>query len=201
MAVTPKPFDFAALEVQVRKAARQAWKEVASAYPDEQLCAFALYSDDGAMTVCPSINTSQHLAAMQRKHPDDAMYYKFAPPEWKYEATGAMAAFSAICLKVRTQALSFQGVTAADAKTLIGVSPMPPMPAPRGLASFKRELFETCLRVLESLRTDRLFEGATLVFAVSDTDPSAKQELAMMRRLNDKAVVDEFRRWTKTWAQ
>jgi hypothetical protein len=201
MVIPPKPFDFAALEVQVRRAARQAFKEIASAHPEEQLCAFALYSDDGAMTVCPSINTTQHLAAMQRQHPDEAMYYKFATPEWKYEATGADAAFRAICLNVRTQALAFEGVSKADAKTLAGVSPLRARPAPRGFATFKRALFETCLRVLESLRSDRLFAGVTLVFAVSDTDSSARRELAMIKRLNDKAVVDEFRRWTKTWAQ
>lgn len=118
MVLPPKPFNFAALEIQVRKAGRRAFKEVAAAHPEEQLCAFALYSDDGAMTVCPSINTAQHLAAMQRQHPDEATYYKFATPEWKYEATGADAAFSAICLKVRTQALAFEGVSKADAKTL-----------------------------------------------------------------------------------
>src|SRR5689334_17103857 len=109
MAVRPKPFDFAALEVEIRKAAKRAFQEVASAHPEEQLCAFALYSDDGAMTVCPSINTAQHLAAMQRKYPDEAPYYKFATPEWKYEATGADEAFRAICEKVRTQALAFEG--------------------------------------------------------------------------------------------
>ncbi len=201
MVVPPKPFNFAALEVQLRKAARRAFKEVAAAHPDEQLCAFALYSDDGAMTVCPSINTTQHLAEMRRRHPDEAMFYKFATPEWKYEATGAQAAFRAICLKVRTQALAFEGVTAADAKTLAGVSPMRVVPTPRGFGTFKRALFETCLRVLESLRTDRLFAGVTLVFAVSDTDSSARRELAMIKRLNDKGVVDEFRSWTKTWGQ
>ncbi|MBK6696055.1 MAG: DUF4303 domain-containing protein [Myxococcales bacterium] len=66
----------------------------------------------------PSVNTAQHLAAMQRQHPDEAMHYKFATPEWKYEATGADAAFRAICLKVRTQALAFEGVSKANAKTL-----------------------------------------------------------------------------------
>jgi hypothetical protein len=150
MVVPRKPFNFAALEVQVRKAARLAFQEVASAHPEDQLCAFALYSDDGAMTVCPSINTTSHLAAMQRQHP--------------------------------------------------GESPLRMAPAPRGFATFKRALFETCLRVLETLRKDRLFAGVMLVFAVSDTDSSARRELAMIKRLNDKAVVDEFRRWTKTWA-
>jgi hypothetical protein len=81
------------------------------------------------------------------------------------------------------------------------VSPLRPAPAPRGFGVFKRALFETCLRVRESLRTDKLFAGVTLVFAVSDTDSSARRELAMIKRLNDKAVADEFRSWTKTWAQ
>ena len=201
MVIRPKPFDFAALEVQIRKAARRAFKEVAAAHPEEELCAFALYSDDGGWTVCPSINTTQHLAARQRQYPDEAMYYKFAPAEWKYEAKGADAAFTAICLKLRTHALSLEGVSKADAKTLAGVSPLRPRPAPRGLATFKRELFETCMRVLESLRSDRSFAGVTLVFAVSDTDPSVRSELAMIKRLNDKAVLDEFRSWTKSWGK
>lgn len=45
-----------------------------------------------------------------------------------------------------------------------------------------------------------MFAGVTLVFAVSDADSSARSQLAMIERLNDKAVVDEFRTWTKTWA-
>lgn len=200
MIVPPKPFSFAALEVQVRRAARRAFKEVAAAHPEEQLCAFALYSDDGAMTVCPSINTTQHLVEMKRKYPDDYMAYKYSTPEWKYEATGAAAEFRAICEKVRTQALAFEGVPAANAKTLVGVNPLRMTSSPRGFATFKRTLFETCLRVLESLRTDRLFAGVTLMFAVSDTDSSARHQLAMIKRLNDKTVVDEFRRWTKTWS-
>lgn len=200
MAVSPKPFDFAALEIEVREAAKRAFKEVADAHPAEQICAFALYSDDGAMTVCPSINTTQHLAAKQLKYPGEAMYYKYAPAEWKYEATGADAEFSAICLEVRTHALAFEGITAADAQTLDGVSPLRPTPAPRGFATFKHELFETCMRVLESLRADPMFAGVTLVFAVSDTDSTPQEEIAMIERLNDKAVVDEFRSWTKTWA-
>jgi hypothetical protein len=200
MLASPTPFDFAALEVEIRRAAKQAFDEVASAHPDEQLCAFALYSDDGAMTVCPSINTVQHLARMQSKYPDEAPYYKFAPPEWKYEATGADAAFGAICLQVRTQALAFEGVTAEAARTLAGVSPLRMAPAPPGFDDFKSELFETCVRVLESLRADPLFAGVLLVFAVSDSDPSVESELAMIERLNDEAVVSEFRTWTKTWA-
>lgn len=196
-----KPFDFAALEVQIRKAARRAFEEVAAAHPEEHLCAFALYSDDGAMTVCPSINTTKHLEARQRQYPNDAAYYKFAPAEWKYEAEGADAAFRAICERVRIQALAFEGVSAANAKTLAGVSPLRPRTPPRGFATFKRTLFETCLRVLESLRSDRSFAGVTLVFAVSDTDSTARSQLAMIRRLNDEPVVDEFRRWTKSWAR
>jgi len=179
----PIAFDFVALEARILEAARQAFREVAAAHPEQQLCAFALYSDDGAMTVCPSINTIEHLTQRQRQHPDDAAFYKFATPEWRFEATGADLAFQSICDDVRGYVLALADF---DGKPF---------------TRFRDSLFETCLRVLERLRTEEPFRGdnVLLVFAVSDSDPDIKTELARMKRLNAAHVVAEFRRWTKTW--
>lgn len=50
----PAPSD---LRRRIEDAARQAFLDVLESHPDEHVYAFALYSDEDAMTVCPSTNT------------------------------------------------------------------------------------------------------------------------------------------------
>lgn len=144
----------------------------------------SLYSDDGAVTVCPSINTAAHLAKTQRDHPDDAMVYKFATPEWRFEMIWADAEFDAICDRVRGHVMTQDGSDALPR---------------REFAKFRGALFEPCLRGLESLRRERAFKDVLLVYAVSEMNFSIRTELARIKRLNPKPVVDEFWAWTRKW--
>lgn len=45
----------------IKESAKRCFSELRSANPEEKFCAFALYSDEGAMTVCPSANTDEYL--------------------------------------------------------------------------------------------------------------------------------------------
>lgn len=176
-------FDFATLEATIIRACRAAFEDVAAAHPNEAVCAFALYSDEDAMTVCPSFDLVSRRDARLAKHADDPDVYTFETAEWALEAFGARDAFRDICTTVRTHVMQLDDDDAA---------------------SFKAQLFETCIRTLERLRAEGAFDGypgLLLRFTVSDTDVEAKDEVALMERLNGASpYVEQYRRWTKTWS-
>ena len=96
--------DFAALRREVTVAARDAFGVVRVQHPDEKFYAFALYSDDSAMTICPAANTDLgHDRCVNR-------YSKYTPPipissneirwstaEWAYEGCEDRNQFDRVC--------------------------------------------------------------------------------------------------------
>ena len=78
------------LSALIRDAARQAFGELRRAHPDETFYAFALYTDDGWMTVVPSANSEEGFQRATTDEPDPAnhRYSRWATAEWAYEAAG-----------------------------------------------------------------------------------------------------------------
>lgn len=195
-------FDFAALEEQIVAATRQVFADVARAYPDDSVCAFALYSDDGALTVCPAFDLRSRRDARiaDADDEDDADVRIFCPPEWALERFRGEV-FADICTALRTHVLE---------KICEGSVGMLELACGQHLdrfgdafVAFRTALFETCIRTLERLRAEGA-DGANpdllLLFAVSDTDPIAEDEIRMLKRLNgDSPYVARFVRWTKRW--
>ncbi len=173
-------FDFASLENEIASATRLAFADFAQAHPEEPPCAFALYSDDGAETVCPAFDVATRRAARIAKYPDDPAVYTFSTAEWAFEAFAGNR-FSAICRTV-----------SADGAKLDAEQH----------AAFKESLFESCIRVLERLRTEGAFAAypnLLLMFTASDCDFETEFELRTMARLNgDSPWVEQHRRWSKT---
>ena len=177
------PVDFSALAEQITQAAKAAFLEVLHRHRDEGIYAFALYSDGGAMTVCPATNTQAHLAGQPA---DEAAYYKFEPAEWKYEMVGAEEQFNAICYQLRT---------ALDEL---------PDDDEAAFEAFRGQLFATCVQVLADLHRVQFFQQAAghevfLVISVSDDDPDPAETARMIRQLNDNAYRDEYLAWMRTW--
>lgn len=180
---TMPEFDFDALHRDVVDAAKTAFLEVTQKHPEEDFCAFALYTDDGAMTVCPAMNTTQFLEEMQEDDPDEWLSYKFGTAEWPFEGVGADKQFNAICDRVRAEVFRLEDDAAA-------------------FKAFKRDLIETCVQALETLRKDFFAdqgEDFLLLFAISDGEESKKTQRERVARLNGKAVVREFKGWLDTW--
>lgn len=177
-------FDFAALQTEIEGAARQAVEDMARRLPDETICAFALYTDGGAMTVCPATETLGHLRQAQHDSPGDEDFYRFSSAEWGFEGDGAEDAFERICTRVRTEVLSRE-----DEDT--------------GFDEFKQQLCEVCVRALESLRAEGVFDRHgpefLLMFGVSDDDVPAKVMRSWVERLNGPFVAAAFHAWTLTW--
>ena len=68
--------NFEALKQEIEVATKKAFIEMFENYGAEEIYGFALYSDEGAMTVCPSTNTLKHLMTVDQ---DDLTYYTFEP--------------------------------------------------------------------------------------------------------------------------
>jgi hypothetical protein len=95
--------NFEILKENIEAATKKAFIEIFEKHGSEEIYAFALYSDEGAMTVCPATNTLAHLANADADDEDDLAYYKFEPAEWKYEMTGADEDFNAISESLRAE--------------------------------------------------------------------------------------------------
>src|SRR5690606_1777673 len=92
------------LQASIRDAARHVFTRLRGQHPDETFYAFALYTDDGAMTVVPAANSEEGLAAALEKaqaDPEERSYYRWATAEWAYEAYDPDGHFGEICTRVR----------------------------------------------------------------------------------------------------
>lgn len=171
-------FDFQHLKQQLSQATQDAFLELLAAHRAEEFYSFALYSDEGAMTVCPAANTLAHLAAQS---PEDQQYAKFEPAEWAYEMRGAAAQFDELSRQLRTHVLD-----EALEKSAFEL--------------FRQQLYGTCVAVLDELRQQRFFDQAAgrevfLLFSVSDSDTPAAELAQLAKQLNHNAYRDEYLAW------
>jgi hypothetical protein len=172
-------YNFELLQKKLVDASKAAIKELKRKYPRETICAFALYSDEGARTVSPSFDLSKALAKRLKENEDDPEGTQFSPSEWHLESFGAQKAFDKIC-EALNEFLDEH---------------------PKQFGAFKRQLFETCVCALEQLRKENCFDSEVLVlFTVSDAELIASKEVKLMKRLNAHPThVLAFSRWTKSW--
>ena len=150
-----------------------AFSELRKKHPLKEFIAFALYSDESAMTVLPSANTKSHLQKMQAEDSDDPLYYKFSTAEWEFEYIGAEY-FDDICEYLRNEHESIDG----DAEFEL----------------FQNEVFEICVEVLSKLKHERFFTSELLVFSVSDYRDTPR-EVNWIKKLNSKNDALEFKKW------
>ena len=176
------PFDFPRFQQQLTQATQAAFRELLAAHRAEDFYSFALYSDEGALTVCPAANTLAHLAAQP---PEDQAYAKFEPAEWAYERRGAEAQFEELSRQLRTHVLGED--LAAEA-----------------FEQFRQQLYATCVAVLAELRQQQFFDQAAgrevfLLFSVSDSDTPVAELAQLVKQLNHNAYRAEHLAWLASW--
>ncbi len=174
--------DFEILKQQIEDAAKKAFLEVYEKHGAEEIYSFALYSDEGAMTVCPAANT---MKAIENADEEDALYYKYEPAEWTYEMEGADKEFGEICTRLREE------LTKHDDDD-------------QWFDSFQNKLYFTCIEVLEKLKNENFFTKITdkdifLTFTVSDYEFEEKDLKDLIIRLNDNEYKSEYLNWMATW--
>ncbi len=183
--------DFVALEQKIEKAARSAFIEMFDKHKSEGVYCFALYSDDGAMTVCPSTNTTDFLDNLSEKEKEELAYYKFEPAEWKYEMIGADKAFNEICKDLRTELEKNDFENEYENNETFSV--------------FQNQLYEVCFGVLKKLKGEKFFKKIAgkdifLIFSVSEYEFESDYLKNMISELNNDAYKTEYLNWMKTWA-
>ena len=178
--------NFTELKNKIEIAAKQAFLEMFEKHGKDEIYAFALYSDEGAMTVCPSTNTMKYL---KKQDKDDLLDYKYEPAEWKYEGLGADKLFDEI------SKVCYDTVSAIEENEET---------YEEEFAKFQNQLYETCIEVLEKLKSENFFKQVAgkdilLLFTVTDYEFSKEKYEEMITRLNDNEYKNEYLDWLETW--
>lgn len=186
---TPSSFDFTELADRIAAACRAALAEISERCGDDPVRAFALYTDDGAMTVCPALATERQLRTLVDANPDEADFYRFSPTEWPMEGEGAEQAFDTLCTRVRTHVMALEEAPEDDSAAF---------------EAFRERLLETFVQVLERLRAeDPAFADPQLMLlvTVSDGDEDASVLRHRVARLNGADIQQQFGAWTAAWEE
>lgn len=174
--IDPAVFDFALLHTLVAHAARRAFDCVRRAHPDQHVDAFALVSDDSAMTIGCMANSREALAASEY---GEEMLWN--PAEWAFD----------------------EGCAYFDSAYRLLLQAHRDLPFEVDFDSFRSGVFDACIAALAQLDAEGCFgtaaqrEEAVLLFEVSDSEPVE----GAMARLNPPAVVARFEAWMASWAE
>lgn len=179
---------FEILRQNIEDATKKAFIEMFENNGADEIYGFALYSDEEAMTVCPSTNTIKHLTTVDQ---DDLVYHKFEPAEWKYEGIGADKEIEEICTQLRTELDENEYVDNDEYNE-------------EWFLKFQSQLYETCIGVLEKLKNESFFKQIVgkdifLIFTVSGYEFKVKDLKNIIERLNENDYKTEYLNWIKTW--
>lgn len=181
--------DFDLLRQEIKDAARAAFGVVRRNHSDEQFYAFALYSDESAMTVCPAANTEEGLARRAEEYgyskPQQLASLRWATGEWAYEFEGAEF-FDRACALINGED-RYEGEADED-----------PLEESEAFVAFRTQVFEVIVLALEDLDAEGFFgagdarEAITLFCTLSDFDEAGQIEADSARRLNPASVYERF---------
>ena len=173
-------FDFTRFRLEVSAATKRAFADLQHNHADETIYAFALYSDDGAMTVCPAANTEEALKRQLNRGGtiagEQPAYWRWGTGEWAYEFEGAQY-FNAANEMLRTAVLELPEDT---------------------FFKFRQSVFETIIAALRDLENDAFFgagskrDALTIFFTISDSEEAEKWENQSARDLNPPAAYERF---------
>ncbi len=182
--------NFEELEQKIKNATKKAFIEIFNEHKNEEIYGFALYSDGGAMTVCPSTNTVGFLENLDEEEKEELAYYKFEPAEWKYEGAGANEEFDDICkeLSIELEKNNYENEY-EDEDTFV---------------AFRNRLFKLCINVLKKLNKEDFFKNIVgkevfLTFTVSDFEFDNDELENTIIELNENNYKEEYLEWMKTW--
>lgn len=180
--------DFEKLAIEIEAATRKSFQEIVANHAAENIYAFALYSDEGAMTVCPATNTMDFLVTRPQ---DDLTYYTFEPAEWCYEGSRPGDGFSAISHHLYEAIEEDQEDEYDDDND-------------EEFEEFQQTLYQTCFEVLLKLKKENFFRNLVgkdifLMFSVTDYEFDRNKLREMIILLNDNPYQQEYLGWMKTW--
>lgn len=162
------------LSKKIKEAANAAFKKALNEVGKEQLCGFALYTDESAMSLGASINTETHFNAVTKRRPKNRVSNQWSPPEWEKEGFA-----EEIFDEINDELYDYSDEIGDDDKKF---------------TEFTESFFETCVEVLEDLKKnipEGINENFVLVFDISDYEDTDKL-VEWAKRLNSSEKVEEF---------
>ena len=174
-------FDFNSFKLEMEEMARAAFKYYVEKHDD--IYAFSLYSDEGAMTVCPGGNT---VSFLDENGADDYEYYKFSPEEWLYQGDGADELVGKLCNKLRDVLDEYEDDDS-------------------WFEWFQENLYQSCFGVLLKLKNGDFFRKTAgrdsfLIFAVTEFEMAPEKLKSMAQALNDNSYAPEYLDWVESWS-
>jgi hypothetical protein len=164
---------------KIKEAAIEAFNSVRQEQPDINFCAYGLYSDTDAITICPAQNSCIHLNKMIENDPDDKEYYRWSPSEWSHESKGGES-FNEISTYLRAKSKLIKSSDEYD--------------------QFKFDVYQSCILALKSLKDEGFFcdmdRNGVIVFTISDAINSNEHE--WIELLNSNDASQQFNEWIKT---
>lgn len=169
--------NFSSLRNEIKDAAQRAFESVIKKYPNEQFYAFALYSDDGVMTIEPTCNSEEALRDKAKVSgylliPDSL---RWLTSEWAYEYEGSeyfKAVYRMLNVEGRCGESEFE--------------------------AFRFKVYETMIEALGDLDAEGFFgigekrENITIFCSISDSEDAAQFENESARQLNPMSVYEKF---------
>ena len=74
--------DYAQIKNSLKEIVLKIFENYKKEHDIRDICGFALYSDEDAMSISIALNTYEYLKNNIKDDPENESYYKFSPEEW-----------------------------------------------------------------------------------------------------------------------
>jgi len=169
--------DYNSLKLSLNKVICIIFEEYVKKYGIKNICGFALYSDEEAMSLSVSVNTYKHHKNNVKEDPENKLYYKFNPEEWNEiiennELDKINQILQENSLKIKK----------------------------KQFAEYRKNIYTLSLEVLNELKSNGLFKDMkndfVLLFSISDCDLS-EMVIEYNKKYNSNEIVNEYEQWIK----
>jgi len=175
--------DFNKFKTQLAQSTKQAFLEIYTQNPEQDIYAFALCNNDSTISIHPSANSIEYLNEVADEN--DFHFYKFEPSEWKFEQHQSKRLFDEInenCKKIVNEHDDDED----------------------WFYHFQNQINDACIEVLENLKAENFFQTETgkdifLNFSVIDEDLNAKKQELIISKLNHSSYKNDYVEWMKSW--
>ena len=168
-------FDYELFKEKLKEVSKQIYLKYEKQNGDD-ICGFALYSDDSAMSISISMNTYTYLNEQIKEDPSYECDFRFSPEEWKYDA-------------IESEDIDRLSKLLESAHLRISRSK---------LATHKDRIFNIATTVLEELKQENLFKALkddfVLLFSMSEFSDTALL-LSSFKQLNSGEMAVRYEQW------
>lgn len=172
------------LDGKIKNAAVNAFEIALDEFGKDQLCGFALYTDESAMSLMASVNTIEHFNSAVESNPEFRANYLWSPPEWKIEGY-QNDLFGEINKDLSDYFDDRVGNETTD----------------DNFQQFSQMFFENCVEALESIKSkipEDINRNFVLVFEISDYE-DVDAAITWIKKLNNSQKAEEFEKMMQSY--